>query len=161
MLEYQPRVEIRGGAGSGKTWLAVEKARRLAAEGKRVALMCYSRGLAEFLTRRVEHAADAAAARLRRHVPQPRHRLGRPAGLGRRQRVLGGVPPGADGVARRALPEAERFDAIVIDEAQDFAESWWAAVLAALRDPETTAPSTSSPTRASASSPVRAGPPST
>ncbi|MDK3256585.1 NERD domain-containing protein/DEAD/DEAH box helicase [Blastococcus capsensis] len=48
------RVEIRGGAGSGKTWLAVEKARRLAADGQRVALMCYSRGLAEFLRRRVE-----------------------------------------------------------------------------------------------------------
>jgi superfamily I DNA/RNA helicase len=37
----------------------------------------------------------------------------------------------------QALPEAERFDAIVIDEAQDFAESWWSAVLASLRDPET------------------------
>ncbi len=34
------------------------------------------------------------------------------------------------------LPESERFDAIVIDEAQDFAESWWPAVLAALKDPE-------------------------
>ena len=40
MLAAFPRVEIRGGAGSGKTWLAVEKARRLTAEGKRVALMC-------------------------------------------------------------------------------------------------------------------------
>jgi superfamily I DNA/RNA helicase len=35
-----------------------------------------------------------------------------------------------------ALPKSERFDAIVIDEAQDFAESWWAAVLAALKDPD-------------------------
>ena len=91
-LVYLPRVEIRGGAGSGKTWLAVEKARRLAAEGKKVALMCYSRGLAEFLVRRVEHAATPRAPRLRGDVPQPRHRLGRPAGFGRRQRVLGGVP---------------------------------------------------------------------
>src|SRR5262245_7355287 len=40
------RVEIRGGAGSGKTWLALEQARRLTKDGKRVALMCYSRGLA-------------------------------------------------------------------------------------------------------------------
>src|SRR3954449_8481295 len=54
LLTAYSRVEIRGGAGSGKTWLAVEKTRRLAAEGQRVALMCYSRGLAEFLKRRVE-----------------------------------------------------------------------------------------------------------
>jgi superfamily I DNA/RNA helicase len=32
------------------------------------------------------------------------------------------------------LPEGQRFDAIVIDEAQDFADSWWDPVLAALRD---------------------------
>jgi superfamily I DNA/RNA helicase len=34
------------------------------------------------------------------------------------------------------LPESERFDAVVIDEAQDFAETWWPAVVAALRDPD-------------------------
>src|SRR5690606_23055279 len=28
------------------------------------------------------------------------------------------------------------FDAIVVDEAQDFAESWWRPLLSALRDPE-------------------------
>ena len=32
---------------------------------------------------------------------------------------------------------AERLDTIVTDEAQDFAETWWPAVLAALRDPGT------------------------
>jgi hypothetical protein len=48
-----PRVEIRGGAGSGKTWLALEQARRLSRDGKRVALTCFSRGLAEYLRRTV------------------------------------------------------------------------------------------------------------
>ncbi|WP_034511503.1 NERD domain-containing protein [Blastococcus sp. URHD0036] len=135
-LALVPRVEIRGGAGSGKTWLAVEKARRLAADGQRVALMCYSRGLAEFLKRRV--------GTLRRRE--------RPAYVGTFH-YLGigwGVPEGTDDDSRyweeflpgemetlaAALPENERFDAIVIDEAQDFAASWWPAVLAALRDPE-------------------------
>jgi hypothetical protein len=134
-LELLHRVEIRGGAGSGKTWLAVEKARRLAAEGQRVALMCYSRGLAEFLTRRV-------ATLPRRERPAyvgTFHNLG----------IGWGVPAGSDDDSRyweeflpgemvslaAGLPEAERFDAIVIDEAQDFAESWWSAVLAALKDP--------------------------
>lgn len=130
------RVEIRGGAGSGKTWLAVEKARRLTASGQRVALMCYSRGLAEFLTRRVE--------KLRKRE--------RPAYVGTFHNLgIGwGVEPGSDDDSRyweeflpaemvslaAGLPASERFDAIVIDEGQDFADSWWNAVTAALRDPE-------------------------
>jgi superfamily I DNA and RNA helicase len=34
------------------------------------------------------------------------------------------------------LPPAEKFDSVVIDEAQDFADDWWPAVLAALKDEE-------------------------
>ena len=44
-------VEVRGGAGSGKTFLAMEQARRLAQRGQRVALVCYSHGLASYLER--------------------------------------------------------------------------------------------------------------
>ena len=60
------RVEIRGGAGSGKTWLALEQARRMAASGRRVALLCYSRGLAEFLRREVAALAGRGTTGLRR-----------------------------------------------------------------------------------------------
>jgi superfamily I DNA/RNA helicase len=34
------------------------------------------------------------------------------------------------------LTDAERFDAFVVDEAQDFADAWWPALLAGLRDPQ-------------------------
>ena len=131
LAEYS-RVEIRGGAGSGKTWLAVEKARRLAADGQRVALMCYSRGLAEFLKRRVEKLPK----RQRPAYVGTFHNLG----------IGWGVPAGSDDDSRYweeflpaemvklagALPEEQRFDAVVIDEGQDFAQSWWDAVVAAL-----------------------------
>ena len=50
-IQLLPRVEIRGGAGSGKTFMAVEQARRLADRGQRVALICYSHGLASYLRR--------------------------------------------------------------------------------------------------------------
>ena len=136
MLASFPRVEIRGGAGSGKTWLAVEKARRLAADGQRVALMCYSRGLAEFLKRRV----DSLPRRQRPAYVGTFHNLG----------IGWGVAAGSDDDSQyweeflpaqmvslaEALPPGQRFDAIVIDEGQDFADSWWDAVIAALRDPE-------------------------
>ncbi|ROP45746.1 NERD domain-containing protein [Pseudokineococcus lusitanus] len=136
LLVDHPRVEIRGGAGSGKTWLALEKARRMTRDGHRVALICYSRGLAEHLRRSVVGFP-------RRHRPAY---VGTFHGMG-----LGwGVPSGTDDDSRywevhlparmvevaEALPLAERFDAVIVDEAQDFADSWWPAVLAALRSPD-------------------------
>ena len=131
------RVEIRGGAGSGKTWLAVEQARRLSKEGRRVALTCYSRGLAAWLQRRV-------ATLPRRERPAyvgTFHNLG----------VEWGAPTGSDddsdfwevqlpelmvGLGARQ-PQGRLFDAVVIDEAQDFADLWWPAALAALKDEDT------------------------
>jgi DNA replication protein DnaC len=50
-FRYHRRLSVIGGAGTCKTWLALEQARRLTKDGKRVALMCYSRGLARFLQR--------------------------------------------------------------------------------------------------------------
>jgi hypothetical protein len=36
--------------------------------------------------------------------------------------------------AARQLPEGERFTAFIVDEAQDFADAWWPALLASARD---------------------------
>lgn len=130
------RVEIRGGAGSGKTWLALEQARRLSLKGERVALLCYSRGLAAYLLR-------ATSGWKRQH---------RPAYVGGFHDLgdLWGAEHGDDDNPQfweTALPaqmlelagsltDGKKFDAVVIDEAQDFADSWWPVLLAALRDPE-------------------------
>jgi superfamily I DNA/RNA helicase len=130
------RVEVRGGAGSGKTWLAVEQARRLAKQGKRVGLLCYSRGPTAYLKRRVELLpADQRPAYVGTF-----HELG----------VMWGAPKGLDDdsdywenrlplkmrqVAAHLL-DAERFDAFIVDEAQDFSDSWWPALVAGLRDKE-------------------------
>ena len=128
------RIEIRGGAGSGKTWLAVEQARRLSRDGQRVALTCYSRGLAAWLERRV-------AALPRKERPAyvgTFHNLG----------VEWGAPNGREDDSNFwevELPElmvglgaqqplGKLFDSVVIDEAQDFADLWWPAARAALKD---------------------------
>src|SRR3546814_6244409 len=34
------------------------------------------------------------------------------------------------------LPEGKRFDAIIVDEAQDFADHWWHPLMKALKDEE-------------------------
>lgn len=49
LLGRQRRVSVVGGAGTGKTVLAGEKAKRLAEDGLRVLLTCYNRPLAEDL----------------------------------------------------------------------------------------------------------------
>ncbi|MGZ8178888.1 NERD domain-containing protein [Williamsia sp. SKLECPSW1] len=137
-----PRVEIRGGAGSGKTFLALEKARRLGRDGQRVAVLCYSHGLASFLRR----VTSTWSQRERPAYVGEFHGLGE----------LWGAPPAPDERVRdestvqfwehelpramedlaEQLPDGHRFDAIVVDEAQDFADDWWRPLLACLRDPE-------------------------
>ncbi|MGV9714338.1 NERD domain-containing protein [Gordonia sp. NPDC003424] len=136
------RVEIRGGAGSGKTFLAIEQARRLSKSGKRVALVCYSHGLASYL----ERLTATWSRRAQLAYVGEFHDLG----------VTWGAPTGPDELDRSTeaaqfwevdlpqrmlelaeqLPPGQRFDAIVIDEAQDFADEWWKPILACLRDEE-------------------------
>jgi hypothetical protein len=51
LLARHPRAAISGCAGSGKTFLAAEKARRLAAQGFRVLVLCFNQLLGEHLRR--------------------------------------------------------------------------------------------------------------
>jgi hypothetical protein len=141
-IEKLNRVEIRGGAGSGKTFLALEQARRLSRAGQRVALVCYSHGLASYLER-------ITSTWKRRDQPAyvgEFHELG----------IRWGAAEGPDEQERnkqtadfweRVLPNqmldlaeklepGHRFDAIVVDEAQDLADEWWKPMLACLRDPD-------------------------
>jgi hypothetical protein len=131
------RVEVRGGAGSGKTWMAVELARRLTQHGQRVALLCYSRGLAAYLRRHME----TLPRKQRPAYVGEFHSLGHEWGAER------GSDDDSDYWEHRLpaqmvelagrLPPGKRFDAVIIDEAQDFADEWWPAVLAALKDEQT------------------------
>ncbi len=122
------RVEVVGPAGSGKSMLAAEKARRLAREGYRTLLVCFNQRLATTLMREL---ADAPAPGGLEITTFHRlcERLGTTAG------VLPARPapippawwdetlPAALEAAIDALP-AERFHAIVVDEGQDFARGW-------------------------------------
>ena len=35
------------------------------------------------------------------------------------------------------LPDGQQFDSVIVDEGQDFADSWWAPIMGALKDQET------------------------
>lgn len=139
-----PRLEIRGGAGSGKTILALTQAKDLTRgqgdrKPQRVALVCYSLGLSSYFSRQLAGA--------------PRNH--RPAFVGSFEALANewGVETTshdrndasfwerelAERMTERAreLPDGKRFDAMIVDEAQDFADHWWQPLMAALRDPET------------------------
>jgi Nuclease-related domain len=138
ILRMQRRLKVIGSAGTGKTWLALEHARLLAAAGQRVALVCYSRGLARFLER----------------MTAPWPPAHRPAFVGLFHALplaWGADPPPQDpdsvtsstyyeerlpaqmGRLAARLGAEEKFDAIIVDEAQDFGAAWWPPTLACLR----------------------------
>ena len=134
------RVEVRGGAGSGKTVLALQQAKELSRgrsgerPAERVALICYSIGLAEYLKREV-------AGWHRNHRPAfvgTFHEFGQQWGAPDGDRANSNfweteLPQLMGDLAER-LPHGKKYDSVIVDEAQDFADSWWRPVLASLRD---------------------------
>jgi Nuclease-related domain/UvrD-like helicase C-terminal domain/PhoH-like protein len=140
MLRYQRRAKIMGGAGTGKTWLALEHTRRLVKSGERVALVCYSRGLARFFERVTGTwpASDRPAyAGLFHSLPLQWGAKPPPADtsdLDAQSEYYETLLPAQMGQLAATLPIHQRFDSIVIDEAQDFGDAWWPPVLACLKD---------------------------
>jgi hypothetical protein len=138
-IQLLHRVEIRGGAGSGKTHLACEQARRLSQSGQRVALLCYSHGLASYLRRlcalwprrqRPGYVGEFHALGLGWGAPAA------PVATAEHPQFFEHDLPAVMTELAQQLPPGQRFDAIVVDEAQDFDDSWWPPLLGALKDPD-------------------------
>ena len=118
------RFRVRGCAGSGKTLLALRQAHVWAAAGKRVLLLCFNLLLAERLR---ELVAPGAAIRAVAVNDLFRELLGREDD---------GTPEFWHTLARdalapaRALAARRAYDAVIVDEGQDFSPDQWAAVQA-------------------------------
>lgn len=131
------RADIRGGAGTGKTLLALEKARQLAREGFRTLLVCFNQPLARMLR-------DEVGENDYLHV-STFHQLCEDLG-----REAGTLPPKPDPPTQEwwdamlpaALLEAidrlgARYHAIVVDEGQDFTADWLERLQLLLMEPGT------------------------
>lgn len=133
-IRTNDRIIVNGGPGTGKTFLALEHARQEAQRGARVGLVCYSRGLAEFL-RQVTSSWDVdqqpAYAGTFHYLAEQWSDAAPGADAAYYERLPGKL---ADAALQRE-PE-ERFDLLVVDEAQDFSDDWWPPLLATLGDPE-------------------------
>ena len=129
------RVEAKGGAGTGKTILAIEEARRAAQSGRRTLLTCYSQPLANELRRRVGVQANLTVACLHTISMETviEARIPVPSGSERTSRFFDVELPGLFLDALALRPDL-RWEHVVIDEGQDLVESWWIAIDAAIAD---------------------------
>lgn len=134
------RVSIEGGAGTGKTALALAIANRIACTdpvGRKVLLLCFNKHL---------------AARLRSTINEAQPDEGTVEALNFHALCLKGAeslgknpefPSGEDGeetsrfwaedlplllLEAWAEDKLPKFDAIIVDEAQDFSDGWWAVI---------------------------------
>lgn len=121
-----PSIAVSGPAGSGKTILAIWRLGAVLATGQKGIYVCYNTRLADAL--RLKHPE------LAQHVFSIDSLLGR---------ACPGLPrgPDADNFHREVLPnaaydvvtawpDAEKYDAVIVDEAQDLSESQVMALLA-------------------------------
>ncbi len=120
-LSLNDRSIVRGGAGTGKTLLAVNEARREASKGKRVLLTCFNRRLADLMAEALG-GVDSVTVR---------HLHGLMADLVRRADLESKLPDADESslfdvhypvLAAEALADLGalgNFDALIVDEGQD------------------------------------------
>jgi len=113
-----PRVAIVGPAGSGKTLLALWKLAALLEEGKRALYVCFNRALAEHL-RQANSEMSKAIVSVDRLFAQV---AGLPDGRQFDERFFGEELPSRVQDVAAEQPLSSKFEAIVVDEGQDFGE---------------------------------------
>lgn len=119
LLKRVRRAAIGGAAGSGKTFLAVEKARRLASEGFRTLLACYTDPLARFLKSLTGETQNLDVFTVRELT----------------RSLTGGSGDDANALFDALAGSTQRpYDAIVVDEGQDLNAEWWLALENCLRE---------------------------
>jgi hypothetical protein len=127
-LRRKRKLAVSGCAGSGKTMLAMEKARRLAETDFRTLLTCFGADLSGYLSERAGNVAGLTVGNMRR-VAQD---IVREASIQWRDGDWDALPDALIEAAE-ARPDL-KFDAVLVDEGQDFDETWWIAIQSLLAD---------------------------
>lgn len=132
-FDRTPRAMVEGCAGSGKTLLALELARRLARSGHEVLYLCFNRRLALWANTAVSDGSFPAGRVKVKHF----HGLAEEACAAAGMRLFDNQDfPDWEAVPQRmeaALALAPmQFDAVVVDEGQDFRSDWWLIVMSEL-----------------------------
>lgn len=134
-MAREPRMLVTGCAGSGKTMLAVEQAKRAAARGKDVLFVCFNRRLRDHLA---DREAGSGVDFFTFH--------GLCLSMAGRAKIKLSQYPGDDTPQSFWLDElptalvdavtelGPQYDALFVDEAQDVHTHWLTALMSTLRD---------------------------
>lgn len=131
--ESKGGIHVEGCAGSGKTVLATREAARQAAklprDGQhRLLMLCYNHNLVHTLRRHPELREQADVLTISNFHEYCEHTLLEPAGQSGLMDRSGQGDPLSDAALdylSRHTAEAPVYDAIFVDEAQDFRSVWW------------------------------------
>lgn len=136
-LEVNERCIVRGGAGTGKTLMALEFAKRRQAEGDRVLLLFYNRAICNTVRYGLGRDSEITCATY--------HSMAR-------ELITAADPNWWNGqkdknedfwqnqvplkLLETEVPEEQKFDTIIVDEGQDFKVDWFTNLLEVLKDTE-------------------------
>ncbi len=136
VLADERRLAIEGCAGSGKTVVAMEKARRLANDGLKVLFLCFNQPLAEELKSQTEDFPVFTFHDFSiRFLQQAGVHIEVPKGRREKSKFYEEELP-LSFLEALGKHSDERYDAIVVDEGQDFKQDWWDCVRDLLEDPQ-------------------------
>lgn len=120
-MDSQQRVLVTGGAGTGKTWLAIDWAKRAVERGERTLVVCFNKPIGEFLHRRLRSTPatvgtyhDVAVRLLEPH--------GFRVGENPEPEYWDKIPTAS--LAFHADKIGQPFDTLIIDEGQDIKPHW-------------------------------------
>ena len=139
VLSDHKLAKIEGVAGSGKTILALAKAQEMARSGKRTLLVCYNKFLKEWLMQKSSDDFGAMLALNTYHGLV--HNLCKITGTpfepndGDKEFWTIKAPDLLMDVCDK-LSEDHKFDAVIVDEGQDFRDLWWDSLEFIFRIPD-------------------------
>ncbi len=133
-LENNDRMLISGGAGTGKTSLGVEKAKHLASSGKSVLLLCFNAPLVQYLKNILNAYPMVDVFTFHQLCIKAANDSGMPLQPRKTKEDWDNLPY----VLLEALEKNPdyRYDAIIVDEGQDFDTEWLESLNLCLKNPE-------------------------
>ena len=143
LLQRQRRVMVAGGAGTGKTLIARDKAVRAANDGMRTLLVCYNRPLADHLREQCAGIPNLDVASFHQVCNAWITRAKKETGRDLLSEARRDYPRSSefDQLMPLALANAidllgPAYDAVVVDEGQDFGDDFWLPTEMLLKDLE-------------------------
>lgn len=128
LLKENQRILVDGGAGTGKTWIAMEAAKRLTSNYKRVGLFCHQLLVGKWIEKQVGVFPGMVNGQLSAKIQKMMSLAGPDDPAEYKQWTEKELPVLAlKKLEEEGMGDDCMFDALVIDEAQDLLsrENWW------------------------------------